>query len=192
MRIILAFIGVLVFVVNAQADSSYAARLQKVEAFAKRVPDFASKHDLVIESAGVCGAGYFHYVKRGQLSNTEFNWLRQLLSYRFNGTSVVGKASIQIDFEEGTEIQVTDQEVTALASGEEFSKWIGSDLIKSIAQLKAARSQLLVSTQKYPPIPEQFIKSKVFNRYYSVANAFYERLASKFNIISVDNLVDCD
>lgn len=192
MRILLPFIGMLAFMMNAQAATAYEERVRKVEAIAKQIPDFTERHDLVVEATGVCGAGSLYYVKKGQFSATEFDWLRQLLTYRFNGTTVIGTASIQIDFEESTGIQVTDQDMAALASTAEFSKWLGADILKSIPQLKAARSQLIATTQEHPPIPEQFIKSKAFKRYHSVANSFYVRLASKFNIISIDNLVDCD
>lgn len=182
----------LALVMNAQATTAYEERVQKVEAIAKRIPDFVERNDLVVEATGVCGAGSSYYVKKGQLSTTELNWLRQLLTYRFNGTTVIGTASIRIDFEESTGIQVTDQEMAVLASTAEFSKWLGADLLKSIPQLKAVRSQLIATTKEHPPIPAQFSESKAFKRYYSVADSFYVHLASKFNIIPIDNLVDCD
>lgn len=192
MRHVVFLLAMLCATVSAYAYTSYEERVRRVEAIAKRNPDFSKHHEVVVEAAGVCGAGHYYYVKKGQFSATELGWLRQLLSYRFNGTTVAGTGDVRIDLEESTEQQVTDEELSALMESKGFSEWVGTDILRSLSQLKTARRQLVAATRKHPPVPEQFLGSKVFKRYFASANGLYVRLAAKYKVISIDNLVDCD
>lgn len=173
-------------IVNAQ---NYEERLRRVEAFANAHPSFSIEHEELIEATGVCGNGHVYFVKKNHFAHTEIDWLRQLLSYRFNGTRVDG---VNIDFEESTSTKIDEGELLSLASIPRFAKWLGPELKRDVSGLAAARAALTASSNEMPKDWKQFQKHANYTRYVSAADRFFNRLTSRFKIIAVDNLVDCD
>ncbi|MES2772319.1 MAG: hypothetical protein V4623_10190 [Pseudomonadota bacterium] len=170
---------------NAYADELDANRA--IAVFAGDTQAFLRRHVLVTETKSVCGAGNYFYATKDRFSPTEMNCLRQLLSYRFNATEVPG-----IDFEDSTGMKVSDEDIQMLMSSKKFSRWLGADLVQSLSRLKQARSALLAMAQAHPLAPTAFFASAAFKTYDSTANHFLNGLLARYEILSIDNLVDCD
>ena len=191
MHIVLLILALLVSS-TAHAANDYEPRVRKVEAIAKKNTNFTQKHDLLLEAASVCGSGDSYHVQKGRFADVELNWLRQLLRYRFNGTSVTSTVAGRISFEESAGVEVTDAEIQKLLASAEFSKWVGSDLVRSLSRLMSARAELKSNAAQLPQHPEPFLRHTTYKRYSSTASSFQRQLARKFKIIAIDNLVDCD
>ena len=97
-----------------------------------------------------------------------------------------------ISFEESTGVEVSDGEIQKLLASSEFSKWVGSNLVRSLSRLMSARADLKSNAAQLPQHPEAFLQHPTYKRYSSVASNFQKQLVRKFKIIAIDNLVDCD
>ncbi|HET8562729.1 MAG TPA: hypothetical protein VFM35_02535, partial [Candidatus Binatia bacterium] len=156
-----------------------------------------SNHIILVKAADVCGAEETYSVEANRFTDRQLDWIRMVLHFVLNVDSITfpdGRGGF--DFASDTGGKVSQTEMAKLLANPDFSKWVGSEIVKAIR----AVSDALVELDKYRTAlkpgktsSEYLNDTKpVVQKYWDAQIDLLKKLTSKLKITSTDTGADCN